>query len=79
MTKKLSEEEMKTMTELRQLTMEVASYLGELNYQKMNIELAIEDQKEKVRAINKKEAEFFSHIRNTYGNVKLDVETGEIN
>lgn len=78
MPNKLSEKELEEVQQIRKQVTEVASALGELNYQKLTIELLIEEQKAKVLEIKKKEAQFFESVRSAYGNVSINLDTGDI-
>lgn len=75
---KLSEQEHQEILQLRKAVNEVASVLGEIQYQKLNLDLIEEEQKAKVKEIKRLEAEFFEKIRSTYGNVSINLDTGEI-
>lgn len=76
---KLTEQEFQEVQEIRKSVTEVASVLGDLNYQKITLDLFIEDQKAKIVEIKKRENEFFEKIRSTYGNVSINLDTGDIN
>lgn len=78
MQKKLSNEEFEEIQDLRKSVSEVATILGDLNYQKMVLDIMIEEQKSKVTEIKRKEASVFEKIRTNYGNVSVNIETGEI-
>jgi hypothetical protein len=78
-TKKLSTEEFEQLQQIRKESVDIASTLGELNYQKISLDLQIEDQKNKIKDLKTKEARFFEDLRATYGNVVLNIDTGEIN
>lgn len=75
---KLSEQEHQEILQLRKAVNEVASVLGEIQYQKLNLDLIEEEQKAKVIEIKRLEAAFFERIRSTYGNVSINLDTGEI-
>lgn len=77
--KKLTAEEFETLQKIRQDSVEVASLLGELTYQKISLDLQIETQKEKIKAIKSSESAFFDALRVKYGNVVLNIDTGEFN
>jgi hypothetical protein len=77
--KKLTEEEFQTLQKIRQDSVEIASLLGELTYQKISLDLQIETQKEKIKAIKSNESAFFDALRTKYGNVVLNIDTGEFN
>jgi len=74
---KITDEELKTINELKQLTAEIVYNLGELEYQQVSIELLKEELKAKVRQQKVKESEFLTGLKNKYGNVNINIETGE--
>lgn len=76
---KLSEQEFETLQEIRKEGVEIASALGELNYQKISLELQIEEQKSKIKELKSKEFVFFDSLKQKYGNVTLNIDTGELN
>ena len=77
--KKLSTKEYTLLQKIRKDSVEIASTLGELEYQKIAFDIQIENQKDKIRELKKVEAEFFEDLKNKYGNIVLNVETGEMN
>lgn len=79
MSKKLEDKEFQEIQELRKNVTEIASILGDLNYQKMSLDIMIEEQRAKIVEIKRREVELFDNIRKVYGNVSLNLETGEIN
>jgi hypothetical protein len=79
MVNKLTDQEFQEVQEIRKSISEVAAILGDLNYQKTALDLMIDEQKEKVKQIKIKEYTFFENIRRSYGNVSVNIDTGEIN
>jgi len=75
--KKITETELAKLNALKQDALEVASALGELNYQKTVLDLQIDDLKEKVKEIRAREFSFFQDLRDTYGVVSININTGE--
>ena len=77
--KKLSEEELKQIKEIKQEYTNLALSLGELELQKANLD------KEKTRLLNyqqhllDKESELAQKLTEKYGNGTINIETGEIN
>ena len=78
MEKKLTQEEFQQINLIKSDALEVAALLGELEYQKMSIELDMEEQKKKIKEIRVKEKQVFEEIRSKYGPVSINTETGEI-
>lgn len=75
---KIKEDQLQKINAIKQDSMEIASVLGELSFQKITIELAIEEQKKNIAVLKKKEKELFEEIQAEYGNGVLNIETGEI-
>lgn len=78
MEQKLTQEELQQITLIKSDALEVAALLGELEYQKMSIELDMEEQKKRIKEIRVKEKQVFEEIRSKYGAVSINTETGEI-
>jgi hypothetical protein len=74
---KITDEELQKIEQIRNQALEIASILGELNYQKIIIEDQIDQQKEIVKSIKNTETEIFSELRSKYGNVSINIQTGE--
>ena len=74
---KITDEELKTINQLKQEAMEVVYNLGELEYQKVSLDLMIDEVKLKVREHKAKEAKLLLDLKNKYGNVNINIETGE--
>lgn len=75
--KSISQEELQKLEAIKQQALEVASSLGELHYQKTILELQIEDQKQKVIEIRIKESKLFNELQDKYGDVSINISTGE--
>jgi len=78
MANQLTPEELQQINLIKNDALEVASSLGELEYQKMAIELDQEQLKAEIKRIKQKEKEVFEEIRSKYGNVSINIETGAI-
>jgi catalase (peroxidase I) len=78
MTKQLTPEELQQINLIKSDALEVAALLGELEYQKMSIELDMEEQRKRIKEIRVKEKQVFEEIRSKYGPVSINTETGEI-
>lgn len=74
---KLTENELDRLHQFRKDSLEIASALGELQYQKTVLELLMEDQKQKIKDLRKSETLFFQELKDKYGNVNINIETGE--
>jgi hypothetical protein len=78
MEQKLTSQELQQINLIKSDALEVAALLGELEYQKMSIELDMEEQRKKIKEIRVKEKQVFEEIRSKYGAVSINTETGEI-
>lgn len=74
---KLTENELQRLHLVRKDSLEIASTLGELQYQKTVLDLIMEEQKEKVKQLKKSEANLFEELKEKYGSVNINIETGE--
>jgi hypothetical protein len=74
---KLTENELERLHQVRKDSLEIASALGELQYQKTVLELMMEDQKQKIKDLKKSEGLLFEELKDKYGNVNINIETGE--
>jgi 2C-methyl-D-erythritol 2,4-cyclodiphosphate synthase len=75
--KKISQPELDKINFIKKESVEIASALGELNYQKILVDLQIEAQKQKIIDLRKDEQSLFEGLRANYGNVNVNLETGE--
>lgn len=74
---KLTENELERLHQVRKDSLEIASALGELQYQKTVLELLMEDQKQKIKDLKKSEGLLFEELKEKYGNININIETGE--
>lgn len=74
---KLTENELQRLHAVRKDSLEIASTLGELQYQKTVLDLLMEDQKEKIKELKKSESNLFEELKEKYGSVNINIETGE--
>jgi hypothetical protein len=75
----ITETELKRIELIKQDSIEIASILGELSFQKIVIENQIDEQKQKIAEIKNRESMLFEELKSKYGNVTINIETGEIN
>jgi len=75
---KLSQEELQKFQGFKTEATRLASYLGELNYQKTLIDLDLETIKQDIKSLNLKQKEYLKELGATYGDGSINVETGEI-
>ena len=74
---KLTDTELQLVQLIKRDALEVASTLGELSYQKMTIDLLIDEEKKKIKDIKEREAKILGELKEKYGNVSINIETGE--
>ena len=74
---KITDTELQLVQLIKRDALEVASTLGELSYQRMTIDLLIEEEKKKVKDIKEREAKILDELKEKYGNVSINIETGE--
>jgi hypothetical protein len=73
----LTETELQKLQLIRKDALEIASILGELEYQKTILDIQSAEQKQKVKALKIEESKFFQDITDKYGNINVNIETGE--
>lgn len=74
---KLTDNELERLHAIRKDSLEIASVLGELQYQKTVLDLMMEDQKQKIKELKKSETNLFEELKDKYGNININIETGE--
>lgn len=77
MSNKVSQNHLDRISLLKRDAIDVASTLGELNYQKTILELQIEEQKKRIVELRKSESALFEELQQTYGKININLETGE--
>lgn len=73
---KISDNHFSRLQDIKNDAVEIASTLGELEYQKISTELKIEEQRERIRILKGKEAKLFEELTKIHGNVVINIETG---
>ena len=76
---KLTDIELQKIQLIKRDTIEVATTLGELEFQKITIDLLIEEEKKKIKDIKQRESQIFSELKEDYGTISVNIETGEFN
>lgn len=76
---KITDDELQRLNLVKQDALEVASALGELTYQKLSIELDIDKQKAQISQIKVRESQLLEELKAKYGNVSINIDTGEFN
>jgi len=75
--KKITENELQRVSYIKKEALDIASVLGELNYQKTIIDLQIDAQKQRIVQLRKDEEKLFADLKENYGNISINLETGE--
>mgnify|MGYP003661448465 CR=1 FL=1 len=74
---KITDQELKDINDIKQEISQVVYTLGELEYQKLSINLVIDEIKTKIQEIKSKESKVLNGLKDKYGNVNINIETGE--
>ena len=74
---KITDTELQRIELVKKDALEVASALGELSYQKLSIELLINEQKKRIKQIKEQEESLLQELKDKYGNVSINIETGD--
>lgn len=74
---KVTETELQRISLIKKDALEFASYLGELEYQKTILDFQVQDVKSKIKDLRAEEAKIFEELRSKYGNININLETGE--
>jgi hypothetical protein len=74
---KITDEELKQIGELKQQTTQIVYNLGELQYQRFSIEAAEDELRGVLKETKLKEANILKALKDKYGNVSINIETGE--
>ena len=75
---KITDDELQIIKLIKQDALEIASALGELSYQKLSIELEIEERKREIEKLKKREAVMLEDLKSKYGNASINIDSGEI-
>ena len=74
---KITDTELQRIAFVKKEALDIASALGELQYQKEIIELQINNEREKIKDVRNQEEKLFVELRDNYGNISINIETGE--
>jgi hypothetical protein len=74
---KVTDTELQRISIIKKDALEYASFLGELEYQKTLIEIDAQDIKSKIKLLREEESKLFSELKDNYGNININLETGE--
>lgn len=73
----VTDTELQKIALIKKDALEYASFLGELEYQKTLIEIDVQDIKSKIKLLRAEESKLFSELKDSYGNININLETGE--
>lgn len=76
--KRISDTELQYIKHIRDESLEVASFLGELQFQKILLEDQLNEAKNRVLDLKKRELAFLGELKDKYGSVTVNTQTGEI-
>ena len=74
---KITDAELKSIGDIRQEITQIVYALGEIEYQKAVLDLSSEEVKNRMKEARSKEAKLFNDLKTKYGNVNINIETGE--
>ena len=74
---RVTDTELQKIALIKKDALEYASFLGELEYQKTLIEIDAQDIKSKIKLLRDEESKLFSELKDSYGNININLETGE--
>lgn len=76
-TKVLEKQEINSIIEIKQYFQEITNLLGQLEVQKLDLELRKEDLKNELINLKDKEREILKNLETKYGKGKISLDTGE--
>jgi hypothetical protein len=75
---KLEEQELKQLQNFQQESEILISQLGQISFQKLQLEKQEEFLKQKFNQLNEEEVLISKNLKEKYGNVNIDLKTGEL-
>jgi hypothetical protein len=75
---KITDEELKSIEDIKKEVSQLIGLLGELEYQRLSMQLEVDDIKAKIKDVKNSEIKLLESLRTKYGNVNINIETGEI-
>ena len=75
---KLEEQELKQLQNFQQESEILVSQLGQISFQKLQLEKQEEFLKQKFNELNEEEVLISKNLKEKYGNVNIDIKTGEL-
>lgn len=75
---KLEEQELKQLHDFQNNSEILISQLGQISFQKLQLEKQEEFLKQKFNELNEEEVLISKNLKEKYGNVNIDIKTGEL-
>lgn len=75
---KLKEQELKQLHDFQNESEILISQLGQISFQKLQLEKQEEFLKQKFNQLNEEEVLISKNLKEKYGNVNIDIKTGEL-
>lgn len=75
---KLEEQELKQLHDFQNNSEILISQLGQISFQRLQLEKQEESLKQKFNELTNKELEISKALKEKYGNVNIDLKTGEL-
>jgi hypothetical protein len=75
---KLEEQELKQLHDFQNSSEILISQLGQISFQRLQLEKQEESLKQKFNDLTNKELEISQALKEKYGNVNIDLKTGEL-
>lgn len=75
---KLEEQELKQLHDFQNESEILISQLGQISFQKLQLEKQEEFLKQKFNQLNEEEVLISKNLKEKYGNVNIDIKTGEL-
>lgn len=75
---KLEEQELKQLHDFQNSSEILISQLGQISFQRLQLEKQEESLKQKFNELTNKELEISQALKEKYGNVNIDLKTGEL-
>lgn len=74
---KITDEELKSISDLKQEVSQLVYGLGELQYQRMGLDQMELQLKDRMKQLRVQETQVLNDLKEKYGNVSINIETGE--
>ena len=75
---KLEEQELKQLQDFQQNSEILISQLGQISFQKLQLEKQEEILKQKFNQLSESELQISTELKEKYGDISIDIKTGEL-